>query len=218
MQILHKICRISNLLPSDWRFYANYKHQTRRTSCTGRDLNAYNNEKIDRTGEKKAGTVKKDAHITNCKKWKTFFDGMLLNDIALTLNFEHEHTHRCGKTRTTTRIDYIFPNGMTKQKFLISKISKTFRVTTAGSDDHSNLTLIIGEEIEIEEILGVWRLNNHNIRFYCTVRLQSEKLWHRKTTTSGLFKRNLLERENHRKKEKRNISGESWNKTFRKWS
>ena len=101
---------------------------------------------------------------------------MLLVDIALALNFEHEHSHRCAKTGTTTRIDYIFTNGMTKQKFLISKISKTFQVTTAGSNDHSKLTLIIGEEIKIEEILGVWRLNNHNIRFYCTVRLQSDKL------------------------------------------
>ena len=116
------------------------------------DLNAYQNAKKDRVGQKKEGTVKKDLHLCIFRKLKFIFDDFQLDDLALTLDCDTV-THECKRTNTKTRIDYFFLNDFSN----VEKIE----TSENNLSDHYwvKLKLATGTEIEISP--GSWRLNNN---------------------------------------------------------
>ena len=116
------------------------------------DLNAYQNAKKDRVGQKKGGTVKKDLHLCIFRILKFIFDDFQLDDVALTLDCDTV-THECKRTGTRTRIDYFFLNDF-------SNVEKIETSENNLSDHHwVKLKLVTGTEIEIGP--GSWRLNNN---------------------------------------------------------
>ena len=116
------------------------------------DLNAYQNAKKDRVGQKKGVTVKKDLHLCIFRKLKFIFDDFQLDDVALTLDC-NTVTHECKRTGTKRRIDYFFLNDF-------SKVEKIETSENNLNDRYwLKLKLVTGTEIEIGS--GSWRLNNN---------------------------------------------------------
>ena len=113
---------------------------------------AFSNLKRDRAGKNCEGTVTKDMHIQIFKRLSPILSIFLMDDVALKFG-ENRFTHKCKKTGTQTRIDYIFSN-------ILENFSDVKTIATELSDHHCvEGTLKIGDNLDVG--CGVWRLNNN---------------------------------------------------------
>ena len=122
--------------------------QTRKIVLLG-DLNAYADPHVDRKNEKHAAR-KYDSHSKIFDKIMTMVNKLSLVDVAKQLNAA-ELTHYCAKTKTRTRLDYIFCNEVDN-----SVVIKTEEINCS---DHSFLE-VTWKNHELDIGSGIWSLNN----------------------------------------------------------
>ena len=131
------------------------------------DLNAYQNAKKDRVGQKKGGTVKKDLHLCTFRKLKFIFYDFQLDDVALTLDCDTV-THECKRTGTKTRIDFFFLNDF-------SNVEKIETSENSLSDHYwVKMKLVTGTEIEI----GSWKLASQQQCFITQLQTNTKFSWY----------------------------------------
>ena len=128
------------------------KNEDEKTVMLMGDFNAFCNLKEDRKGPMLRGTIQKDHHIQIFKKLKPTLDNLFMEDIGSYMNVK-DHTHKCEKTQTTTRIDYIFCNK--------TEGIEDFKVHQRDLSDHSVVQITLQQSHEIERGPGQWRLNNN---------------------------------------------------------
>ena len=116
------------------------------------DLNAYKSTKHSRSGQPCQAVIKKDLHVQIFNRLRPILDNLLLSDIAEYLD-EESFTHYCKKTKTQTRLDYVFSNRTDSAQSLSTYLDEL--------SDHRTLEVIFEIRPTPEIGPGTWKLNNN---------------------------------------------------------
>ena len=117
------------------------------------DLNSFPNHKRDHQAQiVSTAKVFKKKHVTIFKRVEPILNRHCLKDTAVELE-KDKVTHKCSRTGTRTRIDFIFSNTLTADD--------TFQMYETTLSDHQILCYQTFQEPQMDMGPGIWRLNNN---------------------------------------------------------